>query len=74
MPRVAVDESELERMSEALDELATVDAALAELVDLKFFCGFSFAEIAAMRAVSSGPSSATGTRRDCYLHDVLREP
>ena len=32
--------------------LAAVDASLAEVVDLKFFCGFSFAEIAAMRGVS----------------------
>jgi len=31
---------------------AFVDAGLAELVDLKFFCRFSLAEIAAQRAVS----------------------
>src|SRR5689334_12561752 len=48
----AVDENHLKRISDALDALATVDAALAELVDLKFFCGFSFAEIGAMRGVS----------------------
>ena len=29
-----------------------MDAALAQIVHLKFFCGFSFAEIAAMRGVS----------------------
>jgi hypothetical protein len=39
-------------ISDALDELATHDPTLAELVDLKFFCGFSLAEIAAMRDVS----------------------
>jgi RNA polymerase sigma factor (sigma-70 family) len=43
---------ELTQISEALDKLAKVDASLAEVVDLKFFCGFSFAEIAAMRKVS----------------------
>jgi RNA polymerase sigma factor (TIGR02999 family) len=48
----APDERELTRLNEALDELAEVDATLTEIVDLKFFCGFSFAEIAAMRAVS----------------------
>jgi RNA polymerase sigma factor (TIGR02999 family) len=42
----------LERLDTALVELATADAPLAELVDLKFFCGFSFAEIAAMRQTS----------------------
>ena len=32
---------QLERLSEALDELATRDSALAELVDLHFFCGYT---------------------------------
>jgi RNA polymerase sigma factor (TIGR02999 family) len=39
-------------LSDALDELAHVDSDLAGLVDLRFFCGFSFADIAAMRGVS----------------------
>jgi RNA polymerase sigma factor (TIGR02999 family) len=43
---------ELSRLSEAIDELAAVDSALAELVDLKYFCGFTLEEIAAMRGVS----------------------
>lgn len=43
---------ELERLSGALDELALLDPRLAELVDLHFFCGYSFVEIAAMREVS----------------------
>ena len=42
----------LERLDAALVELGAVDPALAELVDLKFFCGFSVPEIAAMRAMS----------------------
>ena len=36
---------ELMRISDALDELATVDQRLVRVVDLKFFCGFSFVEI-----------------------------
>ena len=43
---------ELERLSAALDELAALAPALAQLVDLHFFCGYSFAEIAGFRAVS----------------------
>ena len=39
-------------ISDALDELAGAEPDLAEIVDLKFFCGFSFVEIAAMRGVS----------------------
>jgi DNA-directed RNA polymerase specialized sigma24 family protein len=37
-------------LGDAIDELAAV--ALAELVDLTFFCGFSFLEIAQMRNAS----------------------
>jgi RNA polymerase sigma factor (TIGR02999 family) len=46
------DDKLLVRLSGALDELAQHDAALAELVDLKYFCGFSFAEIAKLRGIS----------------------
>ena len=70
----AVDELELKRISDALDELASVDGALAELVDLKFFCGFSFAEIGAMRAVSERTVQRDWNKARLYLHDVLREP
>ena len=43
---------EIERLHEALESLAKLDARLAECVDLKFFCGFSFNEIAQLRDVS----------------------
>lgn len=43
---------ELEQLGDALGELAELEPALAELVDLHFFCGFTFAEIASMRDVS----------------------
>jgi len=36
----------------ALDELAEIEPELANVVDLKFFCGFSVAEIANLHAVS----------------------
>jgi len=52
---VARDEDQaalLARSGTALDTLAGLDPALAQVVDLKFFCGFSCAEIAAMRGVS----------------------
>lgn len=42
----------LEALSAALDALAKAEPALAELVELKYFCGFDFTEIAAMRGVS----------------------
>ena len=43
---------ELQKLSDALDELAQKDAALAEVVDLKFFCGLTLGEIALLRNVS----------------------
>ena len=46
------DAAELSDISDALDALARTDPALAELVDLKFFCGFSFAD----RPVAAGES------------------
>lgn len=46
------EEQELPKLSAALDELAHHDPQLAELVDLKYFCGYTFEEIAALRGVS----------------------
>jgi len=46
------DAEELEQLGDALDELASLDPSLASLVDLHFFCGLTFAEIAALRSVS----------------------
>ena len=61
----------LERISEALDGLAKQDAALAEVVDLKFFCGFSFVEIAAMRRLSERTVQRQWERARIYLHRTL---
>ena len=36
----------------ALDDLAVVEPVLANVVDLKFFCGFSVGEIAALQGLS----------------------
>jgi RNA polymerase sigma factor (TIGR02999 family) len=65
---------ELARIGDALDELASVDASLAEIVDLKFFCGFSFAEIAAMRGVSERTVQRQWEKARLYLHRALGRP
>jgi len=67
----AVDEAELTRISDALDELAAIDAPLAEVVDLRFFCGFSFAEIAAMRGVSVRTVQRQWESARVYLHRAV---
>ncbi len=43
---------DLDRLSDALDVLIRADPALAELVDLHFFGGFSLVDIGRMRGVS----------------------
>jgi RNA polymerase sigma factor (TIGR02999 family) len=65
------DEQELQRISDALDELATIDSALAEIVDLKFFCGFSFGEIAAIRDVSERTIQRQWEKARLYLHHAI---
>ena len=59
------------RIGDALDELAEVEPNLAEIVDLKFFCGFSFAEIAAMRGVSERTVQRNWEKGRLYLHHAI---
>jgi DNA-directed RNA polymerase specialized sigma24 family protein len=68
----AVDHRELVRISETLDELGKVEPRLAEIIDLKFFCGFSFAEIAAMRDVSERTVQRNWEKTPLYLHREIR--
>lgn len=69
-----INEKELTQIGEALDELAKIDSALAEVGDLKFFCGFSFAEIAAMRGVSERTVQRNWEKARIYLHRSIRTP
>jgi RNA polymerase sigma factor (TIGR02999 family) len=62
---------ELIRIGDALDELAEIEPELAEVVDLKFFCGFSFAEIAAMRGVSERTIQRKWEKGRLYLHHAI---
>jgi RNA polymerase sigma factor (TIGR02999 family) len=67
-----VDDRELTRIGEALDELARTDASLAEIVDLKFFCGFTFAEIASMRGHSERTVQRAWEKARIYLYRSIR--
>jgi RNA polymerase sigma factor (TIGR02999 family) len=42
----------LQDIGGALDELSALEPELAQVVDLKFFCGFSLVEVATMQGVS----------------------
>ena len=65
------DERGLTRLSDALDELAAVEPDLAEIIELKFFCGISFAEIAAIRGVSERTIRRDWDKGRLYLHHAL---
>jgi RNA polymerase sigma factor (TIGR02999 family) len=66
------DARELTQISDALEKLARAEPLLAEVVDLKFFCGFSFAEIAAMRNLSERTVQRKWEKARIYLHRELR--
>jgi len=67
-----VDARELTRISDALEELCKVEPELATLVDLKFFCGFSFAEIASMQENSERTVQRKWEKARIYLYRSLR--
>lgn len=66
------DDRELAQIGEALDQLAENDAALAEIVDLHFFCGFTFAEVAGMKGVSERTVQRQWEKARIYLHRTIR--
>ena len=75
--QIAEDIAEPEMLSEigaALDELAEVEPELANVVDLKFFCGFGVAEIAAMQGVSERTVQRKWEKARLLLFRALGEP
>ena len=67
-----VNPRELALINDALEELTTVEPELATLVDLKFFCGFSFAEIGAMQMISERTVQRKWEKARIYLHQSIR--
>jgi RNA polymerase sigma factor (TIGR02999 family) len=68
----AAPAGELDALSAALDQLAAVDSRLALVVDLKFFCGFSFVEIAAMQGVTDRTVQRDWEKARIFLLGALR--
>lgn len=63
----------LEELGTALDTLSRVDPGLAQLVDLHFFCGFTFAEVAELRGVSLRTIHREWRTARLLLHRTLAE-
>lgn len=67
------DQVTLSRLSDALDELSNLEPALAELVDLKFFCGFSLVDIADMRATSERTAQRDWQKARLLLYRFMQQ-
>ncbi len=61
----------LESIGEALEELSTIDPELARVVDLKFFCGFTLAEVATMQGVSERTVQRQWEKARILLYQAL---
>jgi RNA polymerase sigma factor (TIGR02999 family) len=72
-PGTAAAVTDLTELGDALTELAQVDPPLAELVDLHFFGGLSFLEIAGLRAVSERTVQRDWQKARLLLNRALRE-
>jgi RNA polymerase sigma factor (TIGR02999 family) len=70
---VAAPADELGRISQAVDDLAELEPELAEVVELKYFCGFSFQEIAGMRNVSERTVRRQWTKARAYLITIVHD-
>jgi RNA polymerase sigma factor (TIGR02999 family) len=68
------DDVELTRLSEALDDLAQREPRLAEVVDLKYFCGYTFEEIAAQRGSAARTIQRDWEKARLVLFTHLHEP
>jgi RNA polymerase sigma factor (TIGR02999 family) len=68
----AAPAADLDALSTALDELGAVDPRLALVVDLKFFCGFSFVEIAAMQGLTDRTVQRDWKKARIFLVGALR--
>jgi RNA polymerase sigma factor (TIGR02999 family) len=66
-----VDVKELSLISDSLDQLAKVEPDLAAVVDLKFFCGFSFGEIAVMQELSERTVQWKWEKARIYLRNKM---
>ena len=74
LQHVADDEVQFEELNEALDGLARIDARLAECVELKFFCGFTFGDIARMWGVSERTVQRDWDKARLLLSRLMTSP
>jgi RNA polymerase sigma factor (TIGR02999 family) len=71
LPEEAAACAELLRLSDALDQLEATDARLAQVVDLKYFSGFSFGDIASLWGISERTVQRDWQKARLFLHQCL---
>jgi RNA polymerase sigma factor (TIGR02999 family) len=71
MPEQVPDCEELQNLSNAIERLAALEPRLAQVVDLKYFGGLSFVEIAAMSGVSERTVQRDWEKARLFLHQCL---
>jgi RNA polymerase sigma factor (TIGR02999 family) len=67
-------EHELIRINDALEELASKDPELAELVQLRYFCGLSLEQIGVLRGVTKRTVQRQWEKARLLLFDMLKHP
>ena len=67
------DDAELEGIGEALTALGAIEPRLAQVVDLKFFCGLSFAEIGGVMGTSERTAQRDWDKARILLQHHLRD-
>jgi RNA polymerase sigma factor (TIGR02999 family) len=69
----SVYDQELLRINDALEELEEKDPALAELVQLRYFCGLSLAQIGVLRGVAQRTVQRQWDKARLLLFDMLKQ-
>lgn len=74
VPDAAAQHDDLRQIGEAVDALGVIEPRLAQIVDLKFFCGFSFAEVAELLGTSERTAQRDWDKARILLQSYLRDP
>ena len=73
VPAEPAGDGDLEGIGEALNALGAIEPRLAQVVDFKFFCGFSFVEIAELLSISERTAQRDWDKARILLQHYLRD-
>lgn len=73
VPESKACSEQLDKLNEALERLAAIEPRLAQVVDLKYFAGFSFPDIAAMWDVCPRTVQRDWEKARLFLHRAMAE-